>query len=81
MGRLILEDKNLYIHLSADDIKELFVVQVEGGGRNYYACYDVIHGNRIPIPHETALDVIDMIKQGKICDINHSFFKDKELNF
>lgn len=81
MGRLFAHNQDLLIHLTVEDIHELIVAQVEGGGRNFYAVYDVIHNNNIAIPESLALQVIDKIKEGKICDIKHSFFKDKQLNF
>lgn len=81
MAKLFAHQEELLIHLTADDIFKIRVTQVEGGGVNYYGCYDVIHGNYIPITKDLAMKVIDKIKEGKICDIQHDFMKDKKLNF
>lgn len=81
MANLYQHNHDLLLHLSAKDMCSIIVVQIVGGGVNYYGKYDIIHGNRIPIPKQMAMEVIDMIKEGKICDIEHSFFKDEISNF
>lgn len=81
MANLYQMNQDLLLHLTAKDMFGILVVQIEGGGTNYYGKYDVIHGNRIPIPKELAMEVIDMIKEGKICDVEHAFYKDDRSNF
>lgn len=81
MANLYQLNQDMLIHLTANDMHTIIVAQVVGGGRNYYGRYDIIHGNTIPIPKKMAMEVIDMMKDGKICDVEHSFFKDHAHNF
>lgn len=81
MANLYQLNQDMLLHLTAKDMFGILVVQIEGGGVNYYGKYDVIYGNRIPIPKKMAMEVIDLIKEGKICDIEHAFYKDNTPNF
>jgi hypothetical protein len=81
VAKLYAKNDDLLIHLTEKDIFKLIVVQVEGGGVNYYGEYDLIHGNNIAIPKELAMKVLDSIKEGRICDVYHTFNKDNSLNF
>lgn len=83
MGTVYHGKKNdIIIHLKPTDVKKLTIVRVENSDkRNYYAEYDVIHGNNICVPHEFAMEVIDLVKEGRIIDIYHSYFKDKDVFF
>ncbi len=81
MANLYQSNQDLLVHLTTKDIYGIQVVQVKTGGRNYYANFDVIHNNWIAIPATLAMEVIDMVKEGKICDITHAFYKDDSLNF
>lgn len=81
MSNLYQHNQDLLIHLTVKDIHRIQVVRIKGGGRNFYGNYDVIHNNWIPIPEKLAMEVIDMVKEGKICDINHAFHWDTTPNF
>lgn len=81
MATIFATDKETILHLTVKDIFRIQVTQIEGGGRNYYACYDLIHSNYLPITKLLAMEVLDAIKEGKICDVEHSFHKDKAANF
>lgn len=81
MANIYATEKETILYLTVKDIFKLRVTQVTGGGVNYYACYDLIYGNYLPITKRLALEVLDAIKEGKICDVTHSFMKDEILNF
>lgn len=81
MANLYQHNQDILIHLTAKDIHRILVVRIEGGGRKSYGNFDVVYNNWIPIPEKLAFEVIDMIKEGKICDIEHTFSKDKYPNF
>lgn len=81
MAGLYSTDKGILLHLEAENIYRLIITRVKGGGRNFYGVYDLIHNNKLPITETLAMTVIDRIKEGQICDIEHSFNWDDELFF
>lgn len=82
MAKIVAKDLDIYAHFDANDIFYIKVVRIENSDkRNFYAQFGPLEQTLFPIPKKQFDHVLDLIKAGKICDIQYSFFKDDKLNF
>lgn len=82
MGKIYAKGLEFFAHFTPDDVMAIEVYRIKGSKEfNYYAKVSALESTKFPITKQVYDNVLDMMKDGKICLITFSAVKDIKPNF
>lgn len=82
MGQIRFNGDMAAITFTKDEIWQIRINRIQGRDDvfNYYGT-TLMGETLVPIPREWYMDILDEMKDGRLCLVEVSYFRDPELNY